>query len=275
MSLSRPVFYSALASCLAHSVALSFAATLIVTSPPESARPIKVTLLQRATPPPVGEGRATEEPAARPAEKSPAPASVLPAPSRSKPKPVAKPRRRPARPKIVQTPPALPNPPSPPSAVVQSSEPQEPPRQVAAVNPAVTTDAETDAAPPVHTGPVVGGDEDKAKAGKVNGIVKAGSSRGGETGSAAQPNYKVNPKPPYPIFARRLGAQGVVLLRVQVRADGSVGTVELVRSSGFSMLDDSAARTVRESWQFAPAYVDGTPVASWVEVPIRFVLEDS
>jgi protein TonB len=118
-----------------------------------------------------------------------------------------------------------------------------------------------------------GGDE--TNKGKVDGVAKAGGGRGGGTGMAAQPDYGVNPKPPYPILARRLGAQGVVLLRVQVREDGTVATVELARSSGFSMLDDSAARTVRESWRFVPARIDGAPIASWVEVPIRFVLEDS
>jgi protein TonB len=77
------------------------------------------------------------------------------------------------------------------------------------------------------------------------------------------------------MLARRLGAQGIVLLRVQVRADGTVAAVELARSSGFSMLDDSAARTVRESWRFVPARIGDAPTASWGEVPIRFVLEDS
>jgi len=77
------------------------------------------------------------------------------------------------------------------------------------------------------------------------------------------------------MIARRLGAQGIVILRVQVRGDGSVAAVELARSSGFAVLDDSAARTVRESWRFLPARIDGSPVTSWVEVPIRFVLEDS
>jgi protein TonB len=85
----------------------------------------------------------------------------------------------------------------------------------------------------------------------------------------------VNPKPPYPLIARRLGAQGVVTLRVQVREDGSVATIELAQSSGFAVLDDSAIRTVRDSWHFVPGRLDGTPVVSWVEVPIRFVLEDS
>jgi protein TonB len=77
------------------------------------------------------------------------------------------------------------------------------------------------------------------------------------------------------LIARRIGAQGEVLLRVLVRHDGSVASVELAQSSGFSLLDESATRTVRDSWRFIPAQHDGTPVDSWVEVPIKFVLADS
>jgi len=95
------------------------------------------------------------------------------------------------------------------------------------------------------------------------------------SGVSARPDYNVNPKPLYPMIARRLGAQGIVLLRVQVREDGSVAAVELARSSGFALLGDWATRTVCESWRFLPARVDGAPVASWLEVPIRLVLEDS
>jgi protein TonB len=62
---------------------------------------------------------------------------------------------------------------------------------------------------------------------------------------------------------------------VQVREDGSVATVELARSSGFAALDESATRTVRDRWRFLPAHRNGTAVESWVEVPIKFVLEDS
>jgi protein TonB len=57
-----------------------------------------------------------------------------------------------------------------------------------------------------------------------------------------------------------------------VRADGSVAEVSVAQSSGFAQLDDSALKTVRESWHFIPARLDGVPVESWVEVPIRFVL---
>ena len=76
-------------------------------------------------------------------------------------------------------------------------------------------------------------------------------------------------------MARRLGAQGVVVLRVLVREDGSVATVEMAQSSGSALLDESASRTVRERWRFIPARLNGIPIESWVEVPIRFVLEDS
>ena len=65
------------------------------------------------------------------------------------------------------------------------------------------------------------------------------------------------------------------MLRVRVRSDGSVAEAELAQSSGSALLDESALRTVRESWRFVPARRDGTAVESWVEVPIRFVLEIS
>jgi protein TonB len=66
-----------------------------------------------------------------------------------------------------------------------------------------------------------------------------------------------------------------VVVRVRVRPDGSVAEAELAQSSGSALLDESALRTVRESWRFVPARRDGTAVESWVEVPIRFVLETS
>ncbi|MCS6924834.1 MAG: energy transducer TonB [Candidatus Binatia bacterium] len=98
---------------------------------------------------------------------------------------------------------------------------------------------------------------------------------GGGGGSLARPDYGVNPKPPYPLLARRMGAQGVVVLRVFVQANGTVGEVTVSQSSGFSILDESAVKTVRERWRFVPARLDGRPIASWVEVPIRFVLAGS
>ena len=67
----------------------------------------------------------------------------------------------------------------------------------------------------------------------------------------------------------------MVTLRVFVLKDGSVGQAAVLRSSGFRMLDDSALRTVRSAWRFLPALHDGLAIDSWVEIPIKFVLEVS
>lgn len=82
-----------------------------------------------------------------------------------------------------------------------------------------------------------------------------------------------NPKPPYPLAARRRGLEGRVLLAAHVRADGSCGDVRLKQSSGHSLLDRAAADTVRR-WRFLPASRAGAAIDSWVDVPIRFRLED-
>ncbi|MEE9252604.1 MAG: energy transducer TonB [Thermodesulfobacteriota bacterium] len=87
----------------------------------------------------------------------------------------------------------------------------------------------------------------------------------------AHPDYRLNPKPPYPPSARRKGEQGTVLLRVRVLEDGTVSTVELKRSSGHEALDDSALNAVKR-WVFYPGRRGGIPVASWVTVPVKFVL---
>ena len=81
-----------------------------------------------------------------------------------------------------------------------------------------------------------------------------------------------NPKPPYPLAARRQGAEGRVLLRAQVLEDGRCAEVRIAHSSGHTALDESALATVRR-WRFLPATRAGTPVASWVEVPIAFRLD--
>lgn len=81
-----------------------------------------------------------------------------------------------------------------------------------------------------------------------------------------------NPKPPYPLAARRDGAQGQVVLSVQVSASGTSGEVLLKHSSGHVVLDNAALQTVRR-WRFIPARRGDTPVESWVDVPITFRIE--
>jgi protein TonB len=262
MSLSRSAFCSALCSCLAHSAALGLAATLVVSSPLSLSRAVKVTLLQRAVPLPIGEDGGLGKGASAPViEKMPSfvpPPQARPKPHlAAKPKPIAK---------------RLPQP-----AVIASLAPVEPPQVAPLILPPIAAPAagEVESGTGREEAHGNGGEGASGSGGKMGTGTGGGGGEGRGGGISARPDYHVNPKPPYPMIARRLGAQGVVLLRVQVREDGSVATVELAHSSGFAVLDDSATRTVRESWRFLPARIDGSPVASWVEVPIRFVLEDS
>lgn len=99
------------------------------------------------------------------------------------------------------------------------------------------------------------------------------SGAGGAGGTSAVPRYRSNPRPPYPYQARTRGHEGLVVLAAEVREDGRVNSIRLKRSSGYSSLDQSALATVR-SWLFEPAKRLGMAVASVVEIPVRFSLQD-
>lgn len=96
---------------------------------------------------------------------------------------------------------------------------------------------------------------------------------GGRGISLAVAASGASPRPPYPTLARRMHIEGVVLLRVNVRADGGVGAVEVASSSGSPLLDESALRTVRDRWRFEPARRGSETVQSWLQIPMKFQLE--
>jgi periplasmic protein TonB len=85
--------------------------------------------------------------------------------------------------------------------------------------------------------------------------------------------YRSAPKPEYPSSARRLRQEGVVLLTVDVAADGRPASVSVKRSSGVPVLDEAAVGAVR-GWRFEPARSSGRAVASRVEIPVRFSLSE-
>jgi protein TonB len=100
------------------------------------------------------------------------------------------------------------------------------------------------------------------------GLDTKGSGRGTEIG---YPNYGVNPKPNYPKIAKRHGYEGLVVLNVFVMESGNVGKIEIRKSSGYDVLDESALDAVRK-WIFVPGKKNGRSISSWVVVPIRFDL---
>ncbi len=85
--------------------------------------------------------------------------------------------------------------------------------------------------------------------------------------------YLKNPAPVYPNFARERGWEGIVILKVLVRQDGTAGRVEVQKSSGYKILDTSAVDTVQK-WKFKPAGIGNMSFASWVRIPIHFKLTD-
>ena len=56
-----------------------------------------------------------------------------------------------------------------------------------------------------------------------------------------------------------LGSETSVVLSVTVRADGTVGAVGIIDSSGYADLDTAAAESVKR-FKFAPATANGKPI---------------
>jgi protein TonB len=102
----------------------------------------------------------------------------------------------------------------------------------------------------------------------------AGTGRGAGDGTGegfGGANYVRNPQPRYPAVARQQGWEGTTVLRVEIQADGKIGVIQIVQSAGHKALDDAAIEAVRAA-QFQPARHNGTPITSWVEVPVTFRL---
>jgi len=167
---------------------------------------------------------------------------------------------------------AVPTPPPPVPPVVKHVTKKPPPAKPA-VKP-VARPAAPSAVTALPAGPI-GGDAKSGVGGTVAGSGSGGGDGSGGDGSGgARPAYGANPRPPYPLAARRLGIEGRVLLEVVVRPDGRAARVSVRKSSGYPMLDTSAAGTVRTRWRFIPARRGGVPVESTVTVPIRFRIRE-
>jgi protein TonB len=196
-------------------------------------------------------------PAARPAAPAP-PAAAADAPH--EPHPARAPLPKPA-PRAPAPPRAAPPPPSASAAT---------PREPAATSPAVVAAAPPSPEPAVPAGPQADGARTEATA------AAAPRAAAGAQSAVVPPSYGAaylrNPAPRYPAAARREGAEGTVLLRVWVGADGGPTRVEVDRSSGHRALDAAALGAVG-NWRFVPAQRGGEAVEGVVTVPLVFRLE--
>ncbi len=80
-------------------------------------------------------------------------------------------------------------------------------------------------------------------------------------------------KPEYPWYSRIHAEEGVVVLSVEVLANGKPGRTEVVSSSGYRRLDRAALKAVGSA-SFVPASSDGRAVTSTKRMAFRFDLDD-
>lgn len=80
-------------------------------------------------------------------------------------------------------------------------------------------------------------------------------------------------RPDYPATDVRLGHEGTVRLLIYVLPNGRVGDVKIARSSGYPLMDASAAKKAKSSWRFIPATSGGgQAIAAWGTFDVMFEL---
>jgi protein TonB len=86
----------------------------------------------------------------------------------------------------------------------------------------------------------------------------------------AAPDAVFHNRPPeYPRDAAMNGEHGIVVVLIHVSPAGTTEGVDLLRSSGYVLLD-SAARQAVMRWRFLPAVKDGHPIASEMQMGFEF-----
>jgi TonB family protein len=78
--------------------------------------------------------------------------------------------------------------------------------------------------------------------------------------------------PAYPEQARRARVEGTVVMMIVIRADGTVGEIEVIRAPdpvwGFDL---AAIQSVRR-WRYVPALMAGRPVTVYAQVMVEFTV---
>ncbi|MCK9395816.1 MAG: energy transducer TonB [Methylobacter sp.] len=161
-------------------------------------------------------------------------------------------------------------PPPPPAAEIKPSPRKTQPKPMLKKRPVMHEPADfaptkqvLEAQPVVQTAPTAATTASMAPTTKIEPFIEADINA----------DYAENPKPDYPAIAQSRGWEGKVLLKVQVSNEGLSDAIEIERSSGYEILDESAIEAVKK-WRFTPAKRGETPIASSAIVPIIFILQD-
>jgi len=109
---------------------------------------------------------------------------------------------------------------------------------------------------------------------ETRGTAASGTGDGSGGGTQGVPEGMPVPSirnkiPTYPAEALRKGWTGTVKLELTISATGEVTSARIVQSSNYDLLDQSALETAR-TWLFAPARLNGRPIALTVIRPVNF-----
>lgn len=87
-----------------------------------------------------------------------------------------------------------------------------------------------------------------------------------------EPRFSAQPQPPvYPKLALKRRWQGQALVQALVNEQGETERVELVETTGYALLDQSALKAV-SGWRFAAAEQGARSIRAWVQVPVNFTI---
>ena len=181
---------------------------------------------------------------------------------------------------VIEPPPIdQPKPPPPPQPPKLQHEPPKPPQPTQSLR---TQPAEQNIAPSdltvaentnaaKSTGPVASSSEPTVVAPPAPPAPPAPKAEDPVTEVPFKAAFLDNPMPKYPAIADREGWSGTVMLDVLVQANGHVKSVDIVKSSGHKVLDDAAAKAVKD-WLFKPAKRGNTPIDRSVTFPFKWQL---
>src|SRR5215510_8619467 len=75
----------------------------------------------------------------------------------------------------------------------------------------------------------------------------------------------------YPRDSVRLREEGLASLRYAIIEDGTIGDIQVLKSSGFARLDEAAIALVKSKWRYKPATRNGRPIQFPQTTNVSFV----
>jgi len=79
----------------------------------------------------------------------------------------------------------------------------------------------------------------------------------------------------YPELAAQSGLQGTLYIKFDINKDGSLGDLEVLKSSGYKILDDEALRSIRASAPFQPLPADWRMERYTIRAAVLFYLSEA